>query len=426
MYKIKKQGGALLFGLLLLLSGCNQFSWIESYRYNKKQPYDLYALYELLSARPQGLQLHKDTLGSLLKDSLRDANFIYVGSSIYLDEEDVTALLKFVNYGNSAFLCVKAIPEDLLYHLFGPECFYLMDQAYFSGIEETYQDTVRFLLDYPGLLPDTGFLANFKYRFKTTTHNWTYVDSAMVCDRHYGLAMLGGIENVGANLLQLSWGEGYLYVLTSPELLTNYYLSDSSRHQYAAAVLHYLADGPVFWNEYGRSRKPPPAEGTKRPGYEPGSGRRLLSDNHALGYILEQPALGLAWYLFVGATILYILFRAKRRQRIIPVIQRPKNETLAHVDTVASLAIHRGNHLKLARQELRSLRHHLLERYQVRWLEGQDPPAELAQRSGLSQLNVNKAAVKANDIEKANFLSEEELRDFYRVIQVLYQTPSKP
>ncbi len=424
MHKAKKYCGAWLFGLLLLLSGCNQFSWIESYRYNKKQPYDLYALYELLASRPAGLQMNKDTLGSLLKDSLQQANFIYVGSSIYLDEADVSALLNFVHYGNSAFLCVKAIPEDLRYHLFGPDCFYLMDQAYFSGIDDVYEDTARFFIDYPGLLPDTGFVTDFKYRFRTTKHNWTYIDSAMLCDPYYGLTTLGSIENGGFNMLQLSWGDGYLYLHTSPELFTNYYLSDSSRQAYATAALRYLADGPVFWNEYGRSRKPPPSG--KGPGYEPGSGRRLLSDNHSLGYILEQPALGLAWYLFVGAAILYVLFRAKRRQRAIPIIQPPKNETLAHVDTVASLAIHHGQHLKLARQELRSLRHHLLERYQIRWLEGQAPPADLAQRSGLSQLRVNKAAIKAKTIENAKQLDAEELRDCYRVLQALYQTPSKP
>lgn len=412
------------FFFLLLASGCGRFSWSESYRYNKKQPYDLYALYELLAARPEGLVLHQDTLGSLLKDSIQGANFLYVGSAIYLDEEDVSGLLNFVQHGNSAFLVLQQIPEDLLYHLFGPSCFYLADQGYFSGTDYLYSDTVRLYLEPPGLLPDTGFVADFRYRFKRTSHRWVYIDSAMICDPYYGLSAIGSIADTGINMLQLRWGAGLLYVHTQPELFTNYYLSDSSRYQYAAAALRYMEDGPVFWNEYGRQRQVKPRDPAAKRGNNPAGGRQLLQDQHALRYILEQPALALAWYAFVGGILLFVFFKGKRQQRVIPVRQALRNDSLAHVDTVASLALQHGHHLKLARQELKSLRHHLLERYQLRWVEGQDPPVDLAARLGLPQASVEQILRKIKTIEQAKWIEAKELIDFYRLLQPFYAVGS--
>lgn len=418
--------GLLVLLVLLLGSSCGRFSWSESYRYNKKQPYDLYALYELLAARPQGLELHTDTLGSLLQDSIQGANLLYVGSAIYLDEEDVSGLLNFVHHGNTAFLALQQIPEDLLYHLFGPSCFYLADQGYFSGMAYLYSDTVRLHLEAPGLLADTGFVADFRYRFKRIQHTWAYVDSAMICDPYYGLSVIGTVGDTGANMLQLRWGEGFLYLHTQPELFTNYYLSDSSRYHYAAATLRYLTDGPVFWNEYGRKRQPDPRDPAGNSNYNPSGGRQLLHDQHALRYILEQPALALAWYAFVLGILLFIFFKGKREQRAIPIRQALRNDSLAHVDTVASLALHHGHHLKLAKQELKSLRHHLLERYQIRWTEGQEPPANLAARLGWKEAEMQEALKKIASIEKSNWIEAKELLAFYRLLQPFYTAASTP
>ncbi|MEL6275266.1 MAG: DUF4350 domain-containing protein, partial [Bacteroidota bacterium] len=129
-----------VFYILISSMGCNQFTWWERYRYNKKQPYDLYALYSLLEARESGLVFHKDTLQALVNLQTTNTNYVYVGQNMFLDEADVTALLNFVEQGNNAFIASKWIPEDLSYHFFGPDCYYYTNDGYYNDVETFYED----------------------------------------------------------------------------------------------------------------------------------------------------------------------------------------------------------------------------------------------------------------------------------------------
>lgn len=413
-------GGALL--LLLFVSSCDEFSWRESYRYDKEQPYDLYALYKLLDSREAGLVYNKDTLGVLLADSIQGSNYLYVGQSAYLEEADVTALLNYVEYGNSAFLFTKYIPEDLSYHFFGPDCFYFSTSGYYDDVSYSYADSISVKFTQANLLPDTSFNTYFTYDFKPKQHAWAYVDSARICDLDYGIEVLSIIDTGNVNLMRLGWGAGYLYLCTSPELVTNYYLSDSSRFHFGQAVFSYLETGPIFWDEYARTYRPPPATNSKQPSYNPNGGKQFLTDNHALRYVLEQPMLSFAWYLFVFGGLLYLVFRGKRRQRAIPVVHPPENSSLQYVDTLARLSHQHGNHRRLALREIKMLRHHLNERFKVRWAEGKPPPADLSERTGLTQETITRAVYQIQKTQKADWLEPKDLSDFYQAIQPLYKS----
>lgn len=407
--------------VLLFATGCDKFSWRESYRYDKDQPYDLYAIYELLEAREAGLIYNKDTLGILLADSIQGSNYVYAGLNAYLEEADVTGLLNYAEHGNSVFLFTKYIPEDLSYHLFGPDCFYYTTSGYYDDVDYHYEDTINVRFTQPDLLPDTSFTASFVYNFEPVNHGWTYVDSARICDLEYGIEVLSVIDTGHVNFLRLGWGNGYLYLCTSPELITNYYLSDSSRLHFAQAVFSYLEPGPVFWDEYARTYRPPASSNPNSPNYNPNGGKQFLTDNHALRYVLEQPMLSFAWYLFVIGGVLYLLFRSKRKQRAIAVINPPENSSLQYVETLARLSHQHGNHRRLALREIKMLRHHLNERFKVRWAEGKPPPTTLAERTGLTPETINRALYHIQKIEKADWLEPKDLIAFHQAIQPLYR-----
>ncbi|MEM6773122.1 MAG: DUF4350 domain-containing protein, partial [Bacteroidota bacterium] len=84
---------------LLTFYGC-PMGWAETYSYEGKNPHDLYALYELLEARPEGLILVEDSL-SLLNDVSEASNYVFVGNYAYFNEKSVTQLLDFVERGNT-------------------------------------------------------------------------------------------------------------------------------------------------------------------------------------------------------------------------------------------------------------------------------------------------------------------------------------
>jgi hypothetical protein len=70
-----------------------------------------------------------------------------------------------------------------------------------------------------------------------------------------------------------------------------------------------------------------------------------------LRYILSTDALAWAYYLFIVTAVLFIVFHGRRRQRIIPVIQRPVNKTLVFIRTIAHLYMKTGNHSIMARKK---------------------------------------------------------------------------
>lgn len=408
--------GALTALLLLLSSGCG-VSWWESFRYNKKQPYDLYALYELLEARPAGLVFNQDSLGLLPLDSTTTANYVYVGGNIYFDEIDLTGLLQFVEQGNKAFVFTKRIPEDLSYHLFGPNCYFNTNFDY-EDLDDYYEDTISLTLTNPELLPRDTVQLCWVYDYEANIHNWRHVSEEMLCDPGYGLEILGTLDSGRVNFARLRYGEGEILLHTNPELFTNYFLADSSRYDYARGVFSYLGEGPVIWDEYVRSYRPPPS--ARGGGYNPNGGRNLLTDNHALRYILEQPPLALAWYVLMLGGLLFVIFRGKRRQRIIPYRTRPENNSRQFVDTIARLTFQHGNHARLAKREVKMLRQYVQERYHLHWPEGEPPPPELALRSGLDPAVIERAAIQVAFVSRQTSLQEGDLIRFYRSVWGIY------
>src|SRR5690606_38867891 len=54
-------------------------------------------------------------------------------------------------------------------------------------------------------------------------------------------------------------------------------------------------------------------------------------------FILSQPALRYAWWLFLAGLLLFVIFQAKRKQRIVPVVERPKNKSVEFVKSIGNL-----------------------------------------------------------------------------------------
>ncbi len=53
--------------------------------------------------------------------------------------------------------------------------------------------------------------------------------------------------------------------------------------------------------------------------------------------MLSNPPLRIALYIILGGLLLFMIFRAKRTQRIIPVIKPPVNSSLEFLNTLSNL-----------------------------------------------------------------------------------------
>lgn len=396
---------------LLTFYGCPT-NWSETYRYDEKDPYDLYALYELLEARPEGLEMVEDSL-TLLGTVDGPSNYVFIGQYAYYGEQSVTELLDYVERGNNAFIAAYQMPEDLGYHLFGDACFndYYLDQD--AKFPILYLDTVNLEVN------EEQYVLEHIYDHKPVERAAHYLDPSLLCDEAFDNEVLGYLQFENMNYVRLNWGEGNFFFHTNPVFLTNYYLADSLRHEYARATLSVLGEGPVYWDEF--SRVPPDVARRRNNQRQYGGGRNLLTGNEALSYIQQQPPLALAWYTLLFSVVLFLVLKGRRRQRIIPAIVRRDNSSRRFIDTMSRLVLQGGNHGALARQELGSLRFHLQDRYGVRWKEGEPPPENLAELIGAAPDVAERALIEIRIVQKKKFLEESELIRFHRAIEPLFR-----
>lgn len=335
----------------------------------------------------------------------------------------MTQLLDYVERGNTAFLAAEEIPEDLAYHLFGDDCYYseYFDDYYYTDFRfpTVEVDTVN-AYHYPS--GDSFQLVNIRY-WQPMYTSLTTVNDLLLCDETLDIQVLGSLDTFGTNYLRIGWGQGDFYFHSNPRFFTNWFMLDSVEYRYPEAMLSVIGEGPVIWDEYHRRYRRPPAAGNNstQAQRQYNGGRNLLNGNDTLLYIQERRELAFAWYTLLGGALLFVIFRGRRRQRVIPIIPPRENSSRRFIDTISRLVAQKGNHHALARRELGALRFHLNTRLGLAWSEGQPPPDDLATRVNLPTEAVERALSQIRLVTSAKSIKEGDLLRFYRAIEPLYR-----
>lgn len=124
-----------------------------------------------------------------------------------------------------------------------------------------------------------------------------------------------------AGFIKANFGKGHFYVHSEPLFLTNYYLLKKGNTQYAQDVLSYLPDRETLWFTDKKSNE----------------------SQFFMRFILSNPALKYAWWLLLAGMILFIFFNAKRKQRIVPIIDPLKNSSVDFVKSIGNLYMQEGD-----------------------------------------------------------------------------------
>lgn len=124
-----------------------------------------------------------------------------------------------------------------------------------------------------------------------------------------------------ANFIKATFGKGTIYVHCEPLFLTNYYLLQSGNVKYAQSVFSYLSDRETLWFVESNTKE----------------------SSSLLRFILSNPALKYAWWVFLGGLILFIFFNVKRKQRIVPIIEPLKNTSADFVKSIGNLYLQEGD-----------------------------------------------------------------------------------
>ncbi|MCJ7934513.1 MAG: hypothetical protein MUW56_12960 [Chryseobacterium sp.] len=124
-----------------------------------------------------------------------------------------------------------------------------------------------------------------------------------------------------ANFIKVKYGKGTVYVHCEPLFLTNYYLLKPGNVKYTQDVFSYLQDRETVWFVPSNSK----------------------ASRFFMRFVLSNPALKYAWWVFLGGLILFIFFNAKRKQRVVPVIEPLRNTSLDFVKSIGNLYLQEGD-----------------------------------------------------------------------------------
>lgn len=409
----------LLFFSLSRTKG-NRYSWAETYDEESKNPYGTFIIYDLLQNYFSGKEVNKintSISSDLPSDSLsQNDNYVFVGEGMYMDSADVQSLLHFVDHGNTAFISSKTIPYDLMFEIYYDEC----NNNYWDDYAMLKDTGAVFNLLHNDLESNEGYGYKYIHYRQIKKYNWTYIDSIYFCDETYSFVELGFLNDQQVNFAKKDYGQGAFYLHTSPIAFSNIQLMDQPGIDYAGKIFSHLPEGDIYWDRH--SRVSVGVARRRNSQYSGNQTNREISGGGPLKYILSQAPLAWAWYICLSLAFLYLIFRAKRKQRIIPVLESNTNTSLDFISTIGTLYFIQSDHKKLSLQKMKLFLAYIRDRYYIPTGELDDVfVKKLVAKSEISEAVIQKIISTHTNIKGALSITEKTLIDFHQMIDQFYK-----
>ncbi|MBT8288038.1 MAG: DUF4350 domain-containing protein [Flavobacteriaceae bacterium] len=230
--------------------------------------------------------------------------YMYIDESMTIDDVSAQELLDYAAYGNDIFISSSYLPEPIKDSL-GIET---RNDYSFTGNADLLLANSRFASDSINI--DRGL----------TNIYFSELDS--VYTTVLGYQRFNKEKQI--NYVAVDYGSGRFFIHLQPVVFTNYSLLKANHKHYTEGVMAYLEDDPIFFDS--RNKK-----------------RNLMSQNF-LRFILSRPALKWAWLVGLFSLIVFIIFNAKRKQRIVKIIKPNENTTVAFTKTIGNLYYETKDH----------------------------------------------------------------------------------
>ncbi len=423
---MKNKNGIIFGGIVLLLLvvllviryGNKKVNWIERYSEDQKGPYTPFLAKKILKdyyPNHHFYEVKKSFAHRLKKTHHAPGNYFFLGYQYFATEEAVDTLLQFVSEGNNAFIATKELPYRLIFRLFGGQAF--CDKSDYQG--DRFRDSIVYVnLLHPQLRLQEDFQVEVAGRFEDQWHTWNIIPTPYLCES--GIHPVGTINNKYVNFGFLPYGKGRIYFHTDPIVFTNYFLLQEAGKKYFDGVMAHLPEGNIYYDLAART----PKYDWNRRRRDRGSNRRTPSfgNEGPLTYILSQRSLATAWYLLLAAGLLYLTFRGKRKQRVIPIVEKNENTSLVFIQNISNLYFQQGNNKQLSLQKFTHFQDFVRNKYALNFKKDKaDFAKKLAQKSGIPVDKINEILTIHQNIHSSTFLSDETMTRFHLAINHFYQ-----
>lgn len=386
MSKAYKFTLALLVLLLVFLTWVEanepqEINWSPSYSALDKIPLGTKVLYENLKEQDLDLKEVRVPPFEFLEDTSSSGTYFFLNNSLNIDQNELKKIFTWVAKGNTVFFIAENFSDNLLDTL-NLEMETLVPQ---KGISS------RPLLN----LSDPGLEQSSPYIFDRETYQNVFVVPDSLPKEVLGITQLKqGQKKITApkvNFLRDTIGKGTIYLHSTPKAFSNYFLLQDENVEYAERVLAYLPrEQTLLWDQYYKTGK--------------------TFHTSPLFIILNNKALRWAYYFVIFASVLFIIFEGKRKQRSIPVVEPLRNQTMDFTRTIAGLYLEQQDYRAIASKKIALFLDYVRTHYRISTQQVNDAFFErVAGMSGNSTEDVKKLWQYMERLEKENSVSKNEL-----------------
>jgi hypothetical protein len=440
---------SILVGVIALFFIFNYFSkeinWEKDYEDNKRMAYGTSLIKKLIKKQhPKAFQEVEGELNKYFKKLKKGKkyNYVFIGKNILLNPKEIIALDSFAKAGNTAF--ISAIDFESFDSLILGNKWENPINEFVEGASQSENLTEELDTKNPILkmLFSSNNGATLTKSRKKINYNLTHPDLAAKKDyvlyniyktdtihyletnffsKEYFKRFDDKIIDAGyvfnphqPNFLIIPWGKGQIIFHCGPEFFSNIALKDSNRVDYAEKVLSHLNAGTIIFDEIHKTTF-----------YELDENGVSTLDKSQLSYILSQRSLRWAWYTSLIATLLFVIFGAKRKQAPIPIILPTKNTSLEYVKTIGQLYFLDKNHILLAKEIKAQFYNFVKNKYQLSLNIDEEEKFihQLHLKAEIEKAEIEDIILKINKYANENQmpLEEKKLHELYQITDKFYK-----
>lgn len=310
----------------------------ETFSKADKKPFGTYVAYrqmENMFSR-NTLRDKKQSFDKTWND-ISDTSSLYVcfTPGLFVNDDEVKAMLGYVKAGNSLFIAANFIDQSLLTEIGCSEDFKPLP-PYFNFFDSVRTTSTKFSEE------------SFSYYYHPFKNSFTRYNKEFT-------KVLGVNEENKPNYIVYFHGKGKLFLHCDPKAFSNYFLLKNDNYKYLQNTFAYTDNYPdhLYWDDYYRKVL------SKRKS----SKNEEDSSFSSLSEILKHPPLAAAFWLSLLLLSLYILFGIKRRQRIIEKIKPNENTTVTFTETIGRLYLQKKDNKNIAEKMSTYFNEHIRNTY---------------------------------------------------------------
>jgi len=394
-------GGAFV---LLFATGNNktnrQLDNKVTFRKNDKRPYGMFVAYNHLKylfpkASVSINKFEPDYWDSLSSYEDNQA-LVILADRFSANESELEKLIAFAEKGNDVFITARELSYDAK-NIFN--CKTLSNDGFFDDEINYKSDSLLLALASP------PFDQNLEYSYpgKSMSSKFSSIDTSIT-------DIVGYDEFGSPDFVHLQAGKGHFYIHLAPIAFSNYFLLHKNNIRYFEKAFSLINPSvkKIVWDEYYLD--------------ENGGNNRKNDENGWLKELLKYPALKAALFTAILALLVYVLLEMRRKQRHIPKVTKPRNDSLDFVKTIGRLYYDKGNHQNLCKKMGSYFLEHVRNKYKLpTGILDEEFISNLKFKSGAEESEIRGIISFIKYVETSPAITPAQVTDFHKQLESFYK-----